>query len=47
LKAEFFNLPNNVNWGAPVTDINNPSFGRITSTGGASRIGQVSGTLRW
>jgi len=46
LKAEFFNLPNVVNWGAPVTDINNPSFGRITSAG-AARIGQLSGTLYW
>ncbi len=45
-KAEFFNLPNNVNWGAPVTDINNPSFGRITSAG-SSRNGQVSGTFSW
>jgi hypothetical protein len=46
LKAEFFNLPNVVNWGAPVTDINNPSFGRIT-TAGSARIGQLSGTLYW
>ena len=46
LKAEFFNLPNVVNWGAPVTDINNPSFGQITSAG-SSRTGQLSGTLYW
>jgi hypothetical protein len=46
LKAEFFNLPNVVNWGAPVTDINNPSFGKITSAGSA-RTGQLSGTLYW
>jgi hypothetical protein len=46
LKAEFFNLPNVVNWGAPVTDINNPSFGKIT-TAGAARTGQLSGTLYW
>jgi hypothetical protein len=46
LKAEFFNLPNVVNWGAPVTDINNPSFGKIT-TAGSARIGQLSGTLYW
>ncbi len=45
-KAEFFNLPNVVNWGAPVTDMNNPSFGSITSAG-AARIGQVSGTFFW
>ena len=45
-KAEFFNLPNTVNWGGPVTDINNPSFGRITSAG-AARNGQLSGTLYW
>jgi hypothetical protein len=46
LKAEFFNVPNLVNWGAPVTDINNPSFGRITSAGQA-RAGQISATVYW
>ena len=46
LKAEFFNLPNLVNWGAPVTDINNPSFGQISSAGQA-RTGQISATLYW
>jgi hypothetical protein len=46
LKGEFFNVPNNVNWGAPVTDINNPSFGRINSAG-SSRNGQISGTIYW
>jgi hypothetical protein len=46
LKAEFFNILNVVNWGAPVTDINNPSFGSINSAAPA-RTGQVSGTLSW
>jgi hypothetical protein len=46
LKAEFFNVPNLVNWGAPVTDINNPSFGRIT-TAGQARAGQISATVYW
>ncbi|HWB98507.1 MAG TPA: hypothetical protein VG672_17470, partial [Bryobacteraceae bacterium] len=46
LKAEFFNLPNTINWGAPITDINNPSFGRINSAA-AARNGQISGTLSW
>jgi hypothetical protein len=47
LKVEFFNVLNIVNWGSPVTDINNPSFGAITSTAGPSRMGQVSGTISW
>ena len=46
LKAEFFNLPNVVNWGPPATDINSPSFGQITSASSA-RTGQISGTLSW
>ena len=46
LKVEFFNLLNNVNFGAPVTDINNPGFGQITSAA-AARTGQVSATLHW
>ncbi len=44
LKGEFFNVLNQVNFGAPVTDINNPSFGYIFSAGNP-RIGQVSLTL--
>jgi hypothetical protein len=43
-KAEFFNILNIVNFGAPVSDINNPSFGQIT-TAGPSRTGQISATL--
>jgi hypothetical protein len=46
LKAEFFNVLNQVNFGAPVTDINNPSFGQIFSAGNP-RAGQVSLTLSW
>lgn len=46
LKGEFFNVLNNVNFGAPVTDINDPSFGRIFSAG-APRTGQVSATISW
>jgi hypothetical protein len=46
LKAEFFNLPNTVNFGPPVVDINNPGFGQITSAA-AARTGQISGTLYW
>jgi Carboxypeptidase regulatory-like domain len=46
LKMEFFNFLNNVTFGAPVTDINNPSFGRI-STAGPPRTGQISGTISW
>ena len=46
LKGEFFNVLNTVNFGAPVTDINNPSFGKIFSAGNP-RLGQLSGTLAW
>jgi hypothetical protein len=46
LKAEFFNVLNNVNFGAPVTDLQNPSFGQIFSAGNP-RTGQVSGTIFW
>jgi hypothetical protein len=46
LKMEFFNFLNNVNFGAPVEDINNPSFGKISSAL-APRIGQISGTISW
>jgi len=44
LKAEFFNVLNGVNFGAPVTDLQNPSFGHIFSAGNP-RTGQVSGTF--
>jgi hypothetical protein len=33
-----------VNFGIPVADINNPSFGQIT-TANPSRTGQISATL--
>jgi hypothetical protein len=46
LKGEFFNAFNTVNFGAPVTDINNPSFGTITSAG-TPRIVQLSATVKW
>jgi len=46
LKAEFFNALNTVNFGAPNTNFNDPSFGRIFSAGPA-RTGQISGTLYW
>jgi len=46
LKAEFFNVLNDVNFGAPVTDLQNPSFGGIFSAGNP-RTGQVSGTIFW
>jgi Carboxypeptidase regulatory-like domain len=46
LKMEFFNFLNNVNFGVPVTDINNPSFGKI-STAASPRTGQLSGTISW
>lgn len=46
LKGEFFNVLNNVNFGAPVTDLQNPSFGHIFSAGNP-RTGQVSGTIFW
>ena len=46
LRAEFFNALNNVNFGAPTTDLQNLSFGKITSAS-AGRNGQVSLTLSW
>ena len=46
LKGEFFNAFNTVNFGAPVTDIQNPSFGKITNAG-TPRIVQLSGTVKW
>lgn len=46
IKGEFFNVLNGVNFGAPVTDINDPSFGRIFSAG-SPRTGQVSATISW
>jgi hypothetical protein len=46
VKGEFFNVLNTVNFGGPVTDINNPSFGKIFGAGNP-RVGQLSGTLAW
>jgi hypothetical protein len=46
IKMEFFNFLNTVNFGGPVTDINNPSFGRIFGAG-PPRTGQLSGTISW
>jgi hypothetical protein len=46
LKAEFFNVLNSVNFGAPDTNINSPTFGRIFSANPA-RTGQISGTVYW
>jgi hypothetical protein len=47
LKAEFFNVLNTVNFGAPNSDINSPSFEKITTINGNPRNGQLSGTLSW
>ena len=47
LKGEFFNALNTVNFGAPKSDIHNPSFGKITSINGNPRNGQISGTVSW
>jgi hypothetical protein len=47
LKAEFFNVLNTVNFGAPNPDINSQSFGKITTINGNPRNGQLSGTLSW
>jgi hypothetical protein len=41
-RAEFFNVLNQVNFGAPNTNINNGSFGVISSTRGDARIGQFA-----
>lgn len=46
LKGEFFNVLNTVDFGPPVTDINNPSFGKIFSAANP-RTGQVSATVSW
>jgi hypothetical protein len=47
LKGEFFNALNTVNFGAPNSDIQSPSFGKITSINGVPRNGQISGTVSW
>jgi hypothetical protein len=47
LGAEFFNVLNSVNFGAPNADIQSAAFGKISSIIGNPRNGQVSGTLSW
>jgi hypothetical protein len=46
-KGEFFNVLNTVNFGTPTSDIQSPSFGKITTVNGVPRQGQVSTTLSW
>jgi hypothetical protein len=46
LKGEFFNASNAVDFGPPVADINNPSFGKVTTTA-SPRTGQLSATVSW
>jgi hypothetical protein len=46
-KGEFFNILNTVNFGAPNSDIESPSFGKIITINGNPRQGQVSATLSW
>jgi hypothetical protein len=46
LRAEFFNVLNTVNFNSPQTDLQNLSFGKITSAAGP-RTGQLSLTLFW
>jgi hypothetical protein len=46
LKGEFFNALNTVNFGLPVTDINDPSFGKIFNAA-SPRTGQLSATVSW
>jgi hypothetical protein len=40
VRVEVFNLFNNFNWGAPETNFDSSSFGRITSMSGNPRIMQ-------
>ena len=40
-RGEFFNLTNRVNFGLPSNTVSSGTFGRILSTAGASRIGQL------
>ena len=46
-KGEFFNVLNTVNFGAPNSDIQSASFGKITTINGNPRQGQVSATVSW
>jgi hypothetical protein len=46
-KGEFFNVLNTVNFGVPNSDIESPSFGKITTINGNPRQGQVSATIAW
>ena len=42
LRVEVFNLFNNFNWGDPVTNLESPQFGRITTQNGNPRIMQFA-----
>jgi hypothetical protein len=46
-RADGFNIFNRSGRGAPVTDINNPTFGQITNNQYSPRIVQVSGRIRF
>jgi hypothetical protein len=47
IRTDVFNLFNRAGRGAPVTDINNPSFGQILTNQYTSRIVQVSGKFHF
>jgi hypothetical protein len=42
IRVETFNLFNNFNWGDPVTNLDSPQFGRITTQNGNPRIMQFA-----
>jgi hypothetical protein len=42
IRVETFNLFNTFNWGNPVTNLDSPQFGRITSQNGNPRIMQFA-----
>ena len=42
IRIETFNLFNNFNWGDPVTNLDSPQFGRITTQNGSPRIMQFA-----
>ena len=42
IRVETFNLFNNFNWGDPVTNLDSPQFGRITTQNGSPRIMQFA-----
>ncbi|MGH9160472.1 MAG: TonB-dependent receptor domain-containing protein [Vicinamibacteraceae bacterium] len=47
LRAEFYNVFNRHYFGPPVTDIDSPLFGQVTSAGGSPRTGQIGVRLDW